>query len=591
VRLKALLDSIGRSVSGLGELRLRTQYALVLLAILLVLATVVVGSVEFFQRQTIQQEQTDLNETASLAASQIDESVGVSEAYLRGQSTSFDANLSNRERVLGRTANNSEFLLALVTDSEGTVLGFRGDIENETIRNETIGSNLAGEEYIAAALAGQTYIQEPSRDGDDITLTMSTPITRSQQVQGVLVGTVLLGDDGGIDGTGPAGLDYFGALQPLNTSTQSATVEQETDNGQLQIHTAGDSFENNLTAQAEVDSTGWTVTVERDRAALVNRLQIFQYIQFGSLLVVLLSVFGLGFYQYRTNLRQTEQLLDGFDALTGGDFDHRLGFSGAREWEQISNGFNSMAGGLADREQTIRERERQIREREQRLSVLNRVLRHNMQNDMNVIQGYADIIADSDSPEQRQQAAETISETASGLVDHSRKARRLETVIENAEQGRSRLDIAGKVEQIVGDCAQAYPDVTVETDIPDRADILAVAGVKFGIESLVENAFEYAADEEPLVRVAVRPDGDQTHIEVRDNGPGIPAHEREVLLQEEETSLEHGSGIGLWLAYWAAVKSDGRLDFGDQSDGGVITVTLASADPPGESDSANDYRS
>jgi signal transduction histidine kinase len=421
---------------------------------------------------------------------------------------------------------------------------------------------------------------------------MSTPITRSQQLQGVLVGTVLIGNDGGIDGTGPAGLDYFGALEPLNTSTQSATVTQATDNGTLQIHTAGGSFENNLTGQATVESTGWTVTVERDRTALVNRLQIFQYIQFGSLLVVLLSVFGLGFYQYRTNLRQTERLLDGFDALTGGDFDHRLGFSGAREWEQISDGFNAMAGGLADREQTIRERERQIREREQRLSVLNRVLRHNMQNDMNVIQGYAEIIAESDSPEQQKQAAETISETASGLVDHSRKARHLETVIENAEAGRSRIGIVSEVERIVDDCAREHPDCTVETALPDNAYVWAVAGVEFGIESLVENAFEYADGEEPEVRVTVQRDGDQTRIEVRDNGPGIPDHEREVLLQDEETSLEHGSGIGLWLAYWATVKSDGQLQFGDQTDGGAVTVSLSSADRPDragdESDRAGD---
>lgn len=587
MRLRALPGRIRQRVSGLRELRLRTQYALVLLAILLVLATVVVGSAEFFQRQTIQQEQADLNETAGLAADQIGESVTGSEAYLRGQSSSFGVNLSNRTEVLEQTVTNSEFLLALVTDRNGTVLGFRGDIENESIRNETIGSDLSEEKYISAALEGQTYIQEPSRGDAGITLTMSTPITIAQQPRGVLVGTVLIGTSAGVDGTGPAGLDYFGALQPLNTSTQSATVEQATDDGPLQIHSAGDPFENSLSGEATVDSTGWTVTVQRDRAALTNRLQLFQYIQFGSLVVVLLSVFGLGFYQYRTNLRQTERLLDGFDALTNGEFDHRLGFSGAREWEQISAGFNTMAGGLAEREQTIRERERQIREREQRLSVLNRVLRHNMQNDMNVIQGYADIIADSDSPEKQRQSAEIISETAEGLVEHSRKARRLETVIENAQEGHSEIDIVSEVERILTECAREHPEVTVEADVPDRAPVVGVAGVEFGVESLVENAFEHAGGSDPEVRVTVRRDNGQTHVEVCDNGPGIPDHEREVLLQDEETSLEHGSGIGLWLAYWATTKSGGQLQFGDQTDGGVVTVSLPSADPPENPDATD----
>jgi len=53
-----------------------------------------------------------------------------------------------------------------------------------------------------------------------------------------------------------------------------------------------------------------------------------------------------------------------------------------------------------------------------------------------------------------------------------------------------------------------------------------------------------------------------------------------VLRQPEETSLEHGSGIGLWLAYWSANKSGGQLSFGDQSNGGSVTLSLPRADDP-----------
>jgi len=42
------------------------------------------------------------------------------------------------------------------------------------------------------------------------------------------------------------------------------------------------------------------------------------------------------------------------------------------------------------------------------------------------------------------------------------------------------------------------------------------------------------------------------HIEIADNGPGIPSAEWEIITVGEETPLVHSSGIGLWLIYWAA---------------------------------------
>ncbi|ERH08953.1 MAG: signal transduction histidine kinase, nitrate/nitrite-specific [halophilic archaeon J07HX64] len=399
-------------------MRLRTQYALVLLTVLVVLGAVVVGTAELFQQQTIDQEREDLDETAALAATQIDESITGSESRLRGKSSEFAANLTNGEEILRSTAQETEFLLAILVGPDGVVRDMRGDLRPGESRSEYIGTNLSGERYIDEALGGNTYIQEPTREADgEITFTMTTPIYVDSTLQGVLAGTILLGDERGIHGG--RGADLFRGLQPLNTSVQSAFVEQE--DSTVRVHTAGEPFDDAITSTATVDSTGWTVRVERDRSAFTDRLELLQLVQFGSLLVVLVSVVGLGFYQYRSNLRQTERLLDGFDRIESGEFDHRLEFSGAREWEQISTGFNQLATGLREREATIREREAAIREREQRLSVLSRVLRHNLQNDTSVIITRAQLLA-AEAPE-HQDTVDDIVETAEGLVAHGEKAR------------------------------------------------------------------------------------------------------------------------------------------------------------------------
>jgi signal transduction histidine kinase len=572
--LRTLLGLVSNPVTTLRGLRLRTQYALVLLVILLVLGAVVVGTAEFFQQQTIEQEQEDLDRTAELAAEQIDESITGSHARLRGKSSEFEANLTNHEDILQSTADETEFFGALVTDENGVVQDIRGDFDAEA--REFIGSDLSGEPYIAEALAGNAYIQDPTEEADgNITLTMTAPIHVNSTLQGVIAGAILLGPDGGIHGG--RGADFFRALQPLDTSVQSAFVEQE-GNSTLRVHTAGEPFDDAVTSAATVESTGWTVRLERDRSAFTDQLELLQFVQFGSLFVVLVSVAGLGFYQYRSNLRQTEQLLDGFDRLGSGQFDHRLAFAGAREWEQISDGFNQLATGLSEREETIREREEEIREREQRLSVLNRVLRHNLRNDVNVIITKANLVAAVASSDRQEEAAESIVDTAEELVAHSEKARRLETVMENAEGSPVRLDIADVVERLLAEYRREFSATTVEANSPEQAPVSAVQGLEFGIECLIENAFEHTDSDDPVVRVTVTVDDEYVRVTVEDNGSGIPEHEQAVLDHREETSLEHGSGIGLWLAYWAVVKSGGTLSFGDQSAGGSVTASLPRTD-------------
>lgn len=552
-------------------MRLRTKYALVLLVILLVLGTVVVGSAELFKQQTVAQEQNELDDTTELAAGQIDEAITDQKDIIRQLAPTIDTESDEiREEQLQQLLDNHDFSVALVVDSEGYITSIQGlhDDEQQTmVGTHVTEAGFLSPETTEAVLDGSTQIERVhSFEGsDDFALTMGAPVLSpdGQEVEGALVGSLF------IEFT-----RLFSAVTPLETTQQTVSVTGQTFAGErATILEAEDSFDDVLRSDAAISETGWTLTVERDETALTSQLQFLQFIQFGSLLVVLLTVFGLGFYQYRTTLRQTAQLLGGFDELTDGNFEYSVNLGAAEEWNKISQGFNSMVDDLQTRE-------RQIRERERRLSVLNRVLRHNLQNDMTVIQGYAEVVASMDNREQREQAADKILEKARGLVDHGKKARRLETVMENAEEGSTRLDIGSNIRETLQSYESEYPDFTVEFDETGEMWIDAVSGIEFGIEELIENAFLYNTSDAPLVNVTVDRSGDEVVVTVRDNGPGIPEHEWEVLVQDEETSLEHGSGIGLWLAYWSVIKSDGELEFGDQTDGGVAIARLNGCPPP-----------
>jgi signal transduction histidine kinase len=63
---------------------------------------------------------------------------------------------------------------------------------------------------------------------------------------------------------------------------------------------------------------------------------------------------------------------------------------------------------------------------------------------------------------------------------------------------------------------------------------------------------------------------------ISDDGPGIPDHEISVLQNAEETELEHGSGLGLWLIKWGTDTFGGSITF-DMEDGTEVRIQFPEA--------------
>jgi signal transduction histidine kinase len=104
------------------------------------------------------------------------------------------------------------------------------------------------------------------------------------------------------------------------------------------------------------------------------------------------------------------------------------------------------------------------------------------------------------------------------------------------------------------------------------SDLLGLA-----VDNLLENAVVHTTSLSPTVEVTVRRDEETGTVEVSvaDDGPGIPRQEREVLVDGQETPLDHGSGIGLWLVNWIVSESMGTVSFGENDPtGSVVTLRL-----------------
>ncbi len=101
------------------------------------------------------------------------------------------------------------------------------------------------------------------------------------------------------------------------------------------------------------------------------------------------------------------------------------------------------------------------------------------------------------------------------------------------------------------------------------------------LRNLARNAIEHTAEPDGLVHLAVRPIApDRICFEVSDDGPGIPAHERERVFERfhrtdtGRTRATGGAGLGLSIVRAIAEAHRGTVRVGDAPDGQGASVEL-----------------
>ena len=204
------------------------------------------------------------------------------------------------------------------------------------------------------------------------------------------------------------------------------------------------------------------------------------------------------------------------------------------------------------------------RRREQRLSVFNRLLRHNFRNRLDVIKGHTERLTDQTDGDH----AETVLTAADRLATLGTRARRIDRLMAR-DLKPTTVDVAAVVTDVLDDLDTT--GVSVETELPDAVELRTDAEtLRTTLSSPLENAVRYA---DSTVTVAVTTTAAGCRIVISDDGPGIPPTELDSLAAGTETDLQHGRGLGLWQLKWGVDALNGELEF-DTADGTTIRITL-----------------
>jgi signal transduction histidine kinase len=214
--------------------------------------------------------------------------------------------------------------------------------------------------------------------------------------------------------------------------------------------------------------------------------------------------------------------------------------------------------------------------REQRLAVLNRVLRHNVRNELDVLLAHADRIDDEDR-------REAVRAPATNLVETAKKARDTERMLADDAGDTERVDLVTVATAVADACRERYPAAEIRVSAPDeRVVTTRETVVERVLLELVENAVEHADTDAPHVEVTLTEgsSGGAATLRVRDDGPGLPERERR-LVREEESPQDHASGVGLWLVARGVDHLGGDLAFGDADPRGTVVTVRLPADAGG----------
>lgn len=184
------------------------------------------------------------------------------------------------------------------------------------------------------------------------------------------------------------------------------------------------------------------------------------------------------------------------------------------------------------------------------LRLLNQVMRHDIRNDLQLVEAYAELL-DDHVDEAGKEYLDMIKQSADSAVSLTTTVRTLAEVMlrEDAEPGRLPLNrvLSQQVEEVRAGYSEAI--FTIDGSLPN-AEIIADDMLSSVFRNLLRNAVQHNDETPPKVTVSATINEADGIAEVRiaDNGPGIPADQRDEIFGKGEKGLDSpGAGIGLYL--------------------------------------------
>lgn len=222
--------------------------------------------------------------------------------------------------------------------------------------------------------------------------------------------------------------------------------------------------------------------------------------------------------------------------------------------------------GIARDVSDIIEAEKNIRNLNEYLTVLNKILRHDIQNDIAVIKMYIDLTKEGDTDVGT--AIEKINDRVTHALATIKDVRELERMLSIGEL------VGVNVSSALKNRIQEFSkDAKITHSIPENVYVEADSAINSVFHNIIQNAIFHNDKEVVEIDIKVEVKGDKVFVRIADNGPGIPDSMKELIFRESFKGETTGrSGLGLYLVKETMKRYGGNVWVEDNEPCGSIFV-------------------
>ncbi len=226
----------------------------------------------------------------------------------------------------------------------------------------------------------------------------------------------------------------------------------------------------------------------------------------------------------------------------------------------------------------ITERKKQekiLREKTDQLDILNRIVRHDIRNDMNLIDLYLENLLEECKDNKDQKVIsdlEKIEDRSHHVTELTKISRDLaETITTEKEPKIKDIDLNHFLEDEIITLENSFlnVDIKIKDSIPD-IDVRANEMLSSVFRNILFNAIQHNGKEKPKIEISIEQKTDSVIISFADNGPGIHDELKKTVFGREKSMDSTGTGIGLYLVHQLVKNYNGEVWIEDNKPEGCI---------------------
>jgi PAS domain S-box-containing protein len=222
----------------------------------------------------------------------------------------------------------------------------------------------------------------------------------------------------------------------------------------------------------------------------------------------------------------------------------------------------------------------ELEEISEQLEALNRVVRHDIRNDMSIMLGWAELLEDH-VDDAGQTHLEKILNSGTHIVELTKIAREYVETLTGGEESRVKpTPLQSVLRTEIHLRRESFPKarIFVDGDVPD-VEVVANGMLGSVFRNLLTNAAQHNDAPEPVVKVSCTESDSDVVVSIADNGPGIADDRKESVFGKGAQGLDSsGTGIGLHLVDTLVADYGGEVWVEDNEPrGSIFEVRLPKA--------------